>query len=161
MVKKTVDKEISENLEVEVPEKKKRVLSEKQLEALAEGRKRGVEKLKQKGAITKEKQEEIKQIKQIKVEEKIDEIEDLRKINSLHDIRKKVDDMYGKINILETVNNKFDNFLKEKQERRKMKDDNTIKKTVEERLPQTVSDMYVSLKIKNELSKSSSVWDRL
>jgi hypothetical protein len=161
MVKKTVDKEISENLEVEVPEKKKRVLSEKQLEALAEGRKRGVEKLKQKGAITKEKQEEIKQIKQIKVEEKIDEIEDLRKINSLHDIRKKVDDMYGKINILETVNNKFDNFLKEKQERRKMKDDNTIKKTIEERLPQTVSDMYVSLKIKNELSKSSSVWDRL
>lgn len=164
MPKKIVSKNVMEDLEDEkietdviekqdkpVVEKKKKVMSEKQLEALKKGRQLGVEKLKQKGELTRAKQEEFKEIKKIKEEEKIHEIDDLKKINDLNYIRKVAENLHNKISLLDNVNYKFDNFLKEKEERRKLKDSKAIEHTVKQELPKAVNSLYLQQKLQNEM----------
>ena len=65
--------------QVETVAKKKRVLSQAQLDALARGRQKGVEKLKAKGAMTKQVKESKETIQKLKEEEKLDTIDDIKK----------------------------------------------------------------------------------
>jgi hypothetical protein len=86
------------------PVKKKRQMSQAQLDALARGRAKGVEKLKQKGAMTKQVVESKKIVQKIKEDEKLDTIEDIKKINDINYIRKTTEDM---INIFNNIHSKF------------------------------------------------------
>jgi len=154
-----VEEPVEEPVEEIVPEpvvveKKKKVLSQAQLDALARGRQRGVEKLKEKGNITRAKQSEIKQIKQIKEEEKINDVEELKEVNNLHYIRKTVEHLNNKINVLDEVNNKFSHYLTDRETRKKMKDQNVIQKTVKSEIPRVVNEVMLNERVSRELSRN-------
>lgn len=161
--------EIEEVEEVEAPKaplpiKKKRVMSEKQLEALARGRAKGVEKLKQKGAMTKQVVESKKMVQKIKEEEKVDTIEDIKKINDLNYIRKTTEELMNRFSMVDAniknVESKFNGYLTEREERKKMKDNNIVEKTIKQQLPKTMNDMMYKEKIQKEM-KSNPFYGRL
>jgi len=140
--------------QVETVAKKKRVLSQAQLDALARGRQKGVEKLKAKGAMTKQVKESKETIQKLKEEEKLDTIDDIKKINDLNYIRKTTEQMFDKFSMLDTniksVENRFDSYLTERNERKKAKDNNTIERTIKAQLPKTMNDMMYKDKIEKE-----------
>lgn len=143
----------------EKPEgKPKRKLSEKQLEALARGRQLGVQKLKQKGNITRQVNESNKQLQKMKIEEKISDIEEIKKINDLNYIRKSTEELMDRFNtISENINkvdSRFSGYLNEREERKKMKDNNLIQKTIKQELPKTMSDMMYKTKMEKEISNN-------
>ena len=140
--------------QVETVVKKKRVLSQAQLDALARGRQKGVEKLKQKGAMTKKVKESRETIQKLKEDEKLDTIEDIKKVNDLNYIRKTTEEMINRFSMIDTniksVENRFDNYLTERNERKKAKDNNTIERTIKQQLPKTMNDMMYRDKIERE-----------
>ena len=134
--------------------KKKRVLSQAQLDALARGRQKGVEKLKQKGAMTKKVKESKETIQKLKEEEKLDTIDDIKKINDLNYIRKTTEEMVNRFSMLDTniktVENRFNSYLTEREQRKQAKDNNTIERTIKQQLPKTMNDMMYREKIERE-----------
>lgn len=140
--------------QVETVVKKKRVLSQAQLDALARGRQKGVEKLKQKGAMTKKVKESKETIQKLKEEEKLDTIDDIKKINDLNYIRKTTEEMVNKFSMLDTniksVENRFNSYLTEREQRKQAKDNNTIERTIKQQLPKTMNDMMYREKIERE-----------
>jgi len=140
--------------QVETVVKKKRVLSQAQLDALARGRQKGVEKLKQKGAMTKKVKESKETIQKLKEEEKLDTIDDIKKINDLNYIRKTTEEMVNKFSMLDTniksVENRFNSYLTEREQRKQAKDNNTIERTIKQQLPKTMNDMMYRDKIERE-----------
>lgn len=136
------------------PVKKKKVLTQAQLDALARGRAKGVEKLKQKGLMTAQVKETQKTIKKLKEDEKVETIEDLKKVNDLNYIRKTTEDMINKFNMIDTniknVENKFNSYLSEREERKRVKDANTVEKVIKQQLPKTMNDMMYREKIQKE-----------
>ena len=140
--------------QVETVVKKKRVLSQAQLDALARGRAKGVEKLKAKGAMTKQVKESRETIQKLKNEEKLETIDDIKKINDLNYIRKTTEEMVNKFSMMDTniksVENRFNNYLTERDERKKAKDNNTIERTIKQQLPKTMNDMMYRDKIERE-----------
>ena len=156
--------EVEEAPKAPLPIKKKRVMSEKQLEALARGRAKGVEKLKQKGAMTQQVVESKKMVQKIKEDEKVDTIEDIKKINDLNYIRKTTEDMINKFNNIHTkfndIDTKFSGYLTDREERKKMKDNNIVEKTIKQQLPKTMNDMMYKEKIQKAM-KSNPFYGRL
>lgn len=140
--------------QVETVVKKKKVLSQAQLDALARGRQKGVEKLKAKGAMTKQVKETKETMRKLKEEEKIDTIEDLKKVNDLNYIRRTTEDMINKFSMIDNniknVESKFNSYLSEREERKKAKDNNTIERTIKAQLPKTMNDMMYKDKIEKE-----------
>jgi len=140
--------------QVETVVKKKRVLSQAQLDALARGRQKGVEKLKQKGAMTKKVKESKDTIQKLKEEEKLDTIDDIKKINDLNYIRKTTEEMINRFSMLDTniksVENRFNSYLTEREQRKQAKDNNTIERTIKQQLPKTMNDMMYREKIERE-----------
>ena len=140
--------------QVETVVKKKRVLSQAQLDALARGRQKGVEKLKQKGAMTKKVKESKETIQKLKEEEKLDTIDDIKKINDLNYIRKTTEEMINRFSMLDTniksVENRFNSYLTEREQRKQAKDNNTIERTIKQQLPKTMNDMMYREKIERE-----------
>jgi len=161
-IQEVLDGEPDEIENVEKPEEKqapnskpKRKLTDKQLEALARGRQRGVEKLKEKGKITKAVQESNKQLEKIKNEEKLETVEDIKKLNDLNYIRKTNEELISKFNSvydnISRVENRFNTYLQDREERKKMKDNQVIQKTVRQELPKTVNDMMYKTKLEKEM----------
>ena len=140
--------------QVETVVKKKRVLSQAQLDALARGRQKGVEKLKAKGAMTKQVKESKETIQKLKNEEKLDSIDDIKKINDLNYIRKTTEEMVNRFSMLDTniktVENRFNSYLTEREQRKQAKDNNTIERTIKQQLPKTMNDMMYREKIERE-----------
>lgn len=136
------------------PVKKKKVMSQAQLDALARGRAKGVEKLKQKGLMTAQVKESQKTIKKLKEDEKLDTIEDLKKVNDLNYIRKTTEEMINRFSLIDTniknVENKFNSYLSEREERKRVKDSNTVEKVIKQQLPKTMNDMMYRDKIQKE-----------
>lgn len=138
--------------------KKKRVMSEKQLESLARGRMLGVQKLREKGAMTVKVKETHKQLEQVKQSEKIDSIEDLRKLNDLNHIRKSIDNMNDKFSSIDAnfnnIHSKFDGYLSEREKRKQMKNENTIQKTIQKELPKTMNDLLYQQKYNDQIARN-------
>lgn len=136
------------------PVKKKKVMSQAQLDALARGRAKGVEKLKQKGLMTAQVKESQKTIKKLKEDEKLDTIEDLKKVNDLNYIRKTTEEMINRFSLIDTniknVENKFNSYLSEREERKRVKDSNTVEKVIKQQLPKTMNAMMYRDKIQKE-----------
>ena len=154
-----IEEEIEE-IEQEKPKqaetvvKKKRVLSQAQLDALARGRAKGVEKLKAKGAMTKKVKESKETIQKLKEAEKLDTIEDIKKVNDLNYIRKTTEEMVNRFSMMDTniknVENRFNSYLTEREQRKQAKDNNTIERTIKQQLPKTMNDMMYRDKIERE-----------
>lgn len=140
--------------QMDKPVKKKKVMSQAQLDALARGRAKGVEKLKQKGLMTAQVKESQKTIKKLKEDEKLDTIEDLKKVNDLNYIRKTTEEMINRFSLIDTniknVENKFNSYLSEREERKRVKDSNTVEKVIKQQLPKTMNDMMYRDKIQKE-----------
>jgi hypothetical protein len=140
------------------PIKTKRVMSEKQLEALSRGRMLGVEKLKLKGAMTNKVKETNRELNKVKESEKVDNIEDLRKLNDLNFIRKSIESMTTKFNTIDSnfnnINSKFDGYLNDREKRKLMKNENTIQKTIQKELPKTMQDMLFKQKTDQQMANN-------
>lgn len=138
--------------------KPKKVLSEKQLQALALGRQKGMEKLKQSGEITKQKKEVVNRVKQIKQEEKIDTVQELSRYADASNIKKYVEDLSGKFDNIhskfQNIDSKFDSYLTERQQRLKDKQNRVLEETVKKELPRAMNDIYLKEKISKELSRN-------
>lgn len=155
-----IEQEIEQEIEEEKPKqvetgvKKKRILSQAQLDALARGRAKGVEKLRAKGAMTKQVKQSKETIQKLKEEEKLDTIDDIKKINDLNYIRRTTEEMINKFSAMDTniksVENRFNNYLTEREERKKAKDNNTIERTIKQQLPKTMNDLMYKEKIERE-----------
>lgn len=159
--------EIEEVEEVPVkvePVKKKRVMSEKQLEALARGRAKGKDVIRAKGALTREVKETTNTIQKIKQEEKVSEIEDLKKINDLNYIRKTTEELMNRFSMVDAniknVESKFNGYLTEREQRKKMKDENVVEKTIKANIPKAMNDMMYKEKIQKEM-KNNPFYGRL
>ena len=149
--------------EVEVPVKvepikKKRVMSEKQLEALARGRAKGKDVIRAKGVLTREVKESTNTFQKIKQEEKVDTIEDIKKINDLNYIRKQTEELNNKINNIHLkfndIDTKFSGYLTEREERKKIKDSKIVEKTIKANIPKALSDVMYKEKLAKEQSKN-------
>lgn len=142
----------------ELPPKPKKVLTQKQLDALARGRQLGVERLRQKGTITRQQQAVQKDIKELKQQERIQNAEELSKYADISYVRKTVDDLNNKfLNIyskFENIDGKFSNFLTEKEQRKKEKDSRIVEETIKKELPRAVNDIYFKQKLNRELSNN-------
>ena len=137
--------EIQEEVEEQVQHiKTKKVMSEKQLEALRKGRELG--KLKLKEHAQKKHVEHVEKVKvetavkQAKQETKTRCIEDLKKVADTYELRKKID----------TIDEKLSSYLEEKKERRKMKETSSIDKSVKTQLPRAVNEAMMKQKLQNE-----------
>ena len=51
---------------------------------------------------------------------------------------------------IKSVENRFDSYLTERNERKKAKDNNTIERTIKQQLPKTMNDMMYRDKIEKE-----------
>jgi hypothetical protein len=147
------------------PSKPKKVLTEKQLQALAEGRKKGVEKLKQKGETTRKQTEVVKRIKELKKEAKVENTQQLEKIADASQVRLIVENLNNRFdafhNKFESLDNNFrsidENFrgyLTDKQKRHEEKKSRVIQETVKRELPRAVNDVYLNHKLKKEQSNN-------
>jgi DNA polymerase sigma len=147
-----------EKIPIFLPVKTKRVMSEKQLAALAKGRMLGVEKLKLKGAMTNKVKETNRELNKVKESEKVDNIEDLRKLNDLNFIRKSIENMTSKFNTIDTnfnnIHSKFDGYLTDREKRKNMKNENTIQKTIQKELPKTMQDMLFKQKTDQQMANN-------
>lgn len=145
MVKKNVVETPIEDLEeveeiVEKVVKPKRVMNEKQLEALKKGRELGILKKKQMGELTNEKKKVENVVKAVKQEAKVASIDDLRKVADTYELRKKID----------TIDEKLSSYLDEKKERRKMKESTSIDRSVKAQLPRAVNEAMMIKKLQGE-----------
>lgn len=152
-------------------EKPKKKLSEKQLQALAEGRKRGVEKLKQKGEITRKNQDVQKRVKEIKKQTQIEKTEELEKFADVSQVRQIVeklnnrfDEFHNKFSSLDnnfrSIDENFRGFLTEKQKRQEEKKSRIVQETVKRELPRAVNDVYLQEKLKKE-QNNNPFWGRV
>lgn len=98
-------------VEPEIPEpnkpkkssdKPKRVMTDAQKEALAKGRQKGWDKLRERQALAKEKSVVNKQIKQIQEETQVKDVEDLKKIADISGVNKKVEGLYTRFNDIDS-----------------------------------------------------------
>ena len=142
--------EIEDTPIVQPVEKKKRVLTPAQLESLRKGREKGLNMIRNKGQINRQIKEEQEKIKQIKKDEKINTVQELKEITDLAYLRRK----------MEGLEVKFDGYLNEKQERRKLKEQNNIEKTVKKELPRAVNDIMLQQKIADEM-KNNIFYNRI
>jgi uncharacterized Ntn-hydrolase superfamily protein len=144
------------------PVKKKKVLTEKQLQALAAGRAKGLQKLKQSGIITQQKKEADKKVKEIKdellVENRLKETEDLSKFADISIVRKSVEDLNNKFaNIyskFDNIDSKFNNYLNDREERKKIKQNRVVEETVKKEIPKAVNNLYLQQKLNREFSNN-------
>ena len=139
---------------IQQPVKTKRVMSEKQLQALAEGRKKGVEKLRQKGDTTRNKDVVNKQVKQLKQEELIQSTDELKNYADLSYIRKSVEDLNNRYKSVEDLNNRFSGYLSEREQRKADKQNNVLNETVKKELPRAVNNALMAQKIERENSNN-------
>jgi hypothetical protein len=136
--------EQEEQIVAPVQEKKKKVLTQKQLDALAEGRKKGAEKLREHQTRCKEKTAVKKEIKENILKAKEKEVDDLKKINDYVKFKSSIDDL----------NDKFSSFLEEKKQRQKLKEQNLVEKTIKKELPNTMASIMMKDRIDKELSNN-------
>jgi hypothetical protein len=140
------------------PVKTKRVMSEKQLQALAEGRKKGVEKLRQKGNITRNKQAVHRQVKELKEQEVIQSTDELKKYADVSYIRKSVEELNNRFSSIhskfENIDNRFNGYLSEREQRKADKQNNILNETVKKELPRAVNEVFMSQKVQKELSNN-------
>lgn len=171
MPKKSVKKEILEDLENEIEEtlpeieiepepikKTKKPMSEKQLEVLALGRAKGREKLLQKHAVSKKEKEVVTRVKNLKKEARIDKIDNMEKIvdvsyikSSIEKLNSRFEDIDGKF---QNIDSKFTGYLTEREQRKADKKANIVENTIRKELPKTMNDIYMKQKIQKELSNN-------
>lgn len=170
MVKKAVKTIIEEEKSVEEieeqsveapepkPTKAKKVLTEKQMEALAKGREKGRMKLEEKHAIQNKAKAINKEVKELKQQELIKNTDDLKEFADVSFIRKSVEslnDRFSQIhNKFESIDNRFNGYLTERQQRKLDKQNNILSETIKKELPKTVNDLYMKQKIQKELSNN-------
>jgi hypothetical protein len=145
----TIDEEILEPPPNPTKSKPKRVLTDAQKEALAKGRERGWEKLKQKHQQANKKKEVVQKIKQIKEETNVKEIEDLKKIADVSQVHSKVEKLNEKFNDI-------DNKITELLELKKKKLDNKYQNEIQAQIKNQAREMVV----KKSMSNYSSGWER-
>ncbi len=181
MPKKVVAEELEEELEEEEQvaspviqekiQKPKKKLSEKQLQALAEGRKRGVEKLKQKGEMTRKEQDVVKRVKEIKKQVKIEKTQDLEKYADVSQVRHIVENLNSRFdafnnrfesldNNFKSIDENFRGFLTEKQKKQEEKKGRILQDTIKKELPRAVNEVYLNEKLKKE-QYNNPFWGRV
>lgn len=150
--------EIEPEPEPEKPQKTKKVLTEKQKQALAIGRQKGREKLEEKHKIQNKAKAINKEVKLLKEEELIKDTNQLEKYADVSYIRKSVEslnDRFSQINNkFESIDNRFNGYLTERQQRKLDKQNNILSETIKKELPKTVNDLYMKQKIQKELSNN-------
>lgn len=136
--------EIKPNKETK-PDKKKRVLSEKQKEALSKGRELGLQKLKERGELTKQK----KQVKQKILENNVKDIEELKKVAEFATIDKRIAELTEHF---KNVNSK----VTELYELKKKKNNQKYKEQLENQIK-----VDSQLHLLNKKTQEYSRWDNL
>ena len=107
--------------------KPKRVLTEAQKEALAKGRERGWEKLKEKHQVANKKKAVVKQIKQIQEETNVKEVDELKKIADVSQVHSKVEKLNSRFNDI-------DNKITELLEMKKKKQDGKYQQLIQDEI---------------------------
>ena len=124
---KTEDEKTEDNkpiVENKQPVKKKRVMSEKQLDALKRGREHCVARLKEQGKVTNEKEAVSKDIKKIKQEKNIKDVEELEQKTEINNVNDNVEKLNGMFNDLES---KINELFNSKKQKKFLKEDDIIK----------------------------------
>lgn len=147
--------EIEQKIE---PVKPKKKLTEKQLEALANGRKKGLELLKKSGEMTQKNKEVYKQAKQLQEQEKIKKVEELSKYADVSVVRQSVENLNNKFNEIhskfESIDNRFSSYLTDREKRKQLKEQNLVEKTIKKELPNTMASIMMKDRIDKELSNN-------